>query len=1126
MRSHGTGLLAVLSLSVALHAASAEPAGEVELVDFSKLSPQTAISGDVEYVDGAKGKAAKAVLAKPVVIDMTFGKGANYGAHWQEFDQLVFELNIEGAPLTFAGFITDKETSEAAKDQKWFKRHNFSFKREPGKHRITFPLGALTREQAKGILDAKTIDHAVFSFASDDPAKPATVVINGARLVKGAGSYEVKVLYSFEGNDIGKFVLEDWPEDLKGSSKTSELGEHASHGNKALKLESGSPAGNVQFFGFDGDWSNYDTLAIDIFSTATEPHGVGGWIKNDDKAGWWDRHNFSRIIKPGFNSLKFAIGGIATPANIPKLLDTKKIARFNISVDKRTVFIDNVRLIKGVEEVPVAGLQKFDFGPEESALMPGFKKVTPATMLREGQGWGWAEGATFPRRAAFDINEILGRHRPPDDMCRDFVSPLKATFVTKVPNGKYTVWLMQGPPGNGWGTTFNHRTVVANGITVVDQKFDKESFKKHEFAFQDSEDLPGDDIWEKYINVLFKPSIFEVDVTDGELRLEFDSFSQPWCSMINGMVLWPKTSNEDAVRWLANFNDLRKEQFYAQHFEEIPKPKNTYTPPDDVKQRGYARFIFDPEEPIAVNHVPSAEQLARNSFDLVAAQDESENFGLGVYPLKDCGTLKLVVSDLKGPGGATIPASDVTPLVARYKAMNQLGRESTYTVAVKYLDTIPAEGIAIKTGVTRAFWLSIRTPENVSPGKYTGQVQLNFSAAGTDVVNVALEVYPFKLAEVDFPMGIFCSVPVAQYHLFDPGSEEYWNEWKGILQTAKAHGMTSIDPGITIKLNSYNAGKVDIDFSEADRFMKLAREIGFRQELSGYAINVGIPLKFGHTDFDAAARQLGAETYFDLVKAHFSAVNEHAKANNWLPICFSTGDEYIARSGDPDKMIAHHKILQSAAPGVRFGPCDSVRMGKSPESDAKMLQMLGEVDTWWASMHTPQIAEAIKNGGRRMWMYNTGQNRFIWGAYLTYARKKYDVKGFMQWLFHSGGTYGQFYLGSHNESALGMLYPSTRGFRSTPNWERIHSGCNDHRYFETAYGLMDRAKTAGKGGTEAKALEDMIEGLFSRMTFGNPRADALAAEGKADNPFTPEAIEKFRRTLAEGIIKLQSALDR
>jgi hypothetical protein len=151
-------------------------------------------------------------------------------------------------------------------------------------------------------------------------------------------------------------------------------------------------------------------------------------------------------------------------------------------------------------------------------------------------------------------------------------------------------------------------------------------------------------------------------------------------------------------------------------------------------------------------------------------------------------------------------------------------------------------------------------------------------------------------------------------------------------------------------------------------------------------------------------------------------------------------------------------------------------------------------------------------------------NRFTFGAYMFFARKKFNVQGFFQWVYNGGGTYGNYYFASFNEAHYGVVYPSTRGLRTTPIWERIRAGCNDHRCFETAWRLIEESRKSGKGAAEAKELEALFEKTFARLKFGKADADAITGEGKAENPMDPAGLAALRRSVAAGILKLQAAL--
>ena len=143
-------------------------------------------------------------------------------------------------------------------------------------------------------------------------------------------------------------------------------------------------------------------------------------------------------------------------------------------------------------------------------------------------------------------------------------------------------------------------------------------------------------IQDTYINKLFKAKEFDVKVSDGQLTLDFDAYGAWWCMMLNGMVIFPKSEETDGVRWLANLNDLRKEQYNALHVEDVPPAPAAYDGiTEQDKARGYVAFAHSPDRDIQVNSQPTAAEVTAK-LGLSAAPGEYEDACIGVLPLKDC----------------------------------------------------------------------------------------------------------------------------------------------------------------------------------------------------------------------------------------------------------------------------------------------------------------------------------------------------------------------------------------------------------------------------------------------------------------------------------------------------------
>ncbi len=1057
-----------------------------------------------------------ALDAKGFGMGFSFGRGQNLGGSWSKYDRLVVDIFIEGGPVKVYCYARDDQAKS------YDTRFNLQLSLPEGKRTIEVPLGSMFRGRTTKPLDVDKLEWLSFSFTNGDAAKPATIYLDNIRLVRGSGDFQVKVLYGFEGADTGKYILEDWPEEFKGKSKLTIVEEHAAENRKALKLESNAPAGNVQFTDFGGDWSHFDTLAFDIFNPADKPVSVSGWVMDKPKASFDQRHSWERMLKPGLTTVKLPVGALGTEKG-RRMLDASKIVAFNVAVDRQTIFIDNIRLIKGAEEVPVEGMRKFDFGPATSAVMPGFVGVSSAAEYSNERGLGWVAGGTFHRD--FDISELLNRHRPADDLCRDFCNVEEATFQVDLPNGQYSVWMMMAPPGGSiWRPCFKHRTVTANGTVVLDEQYTAENFKKYEFHFEDAEDLPGDDLWDKYISFFFKPTRFDVDVKDGRLSLDFDGHGERYAAMVCGLVVYPKAQETQAAKWFATLDNTRKEQFNAQHIQTLPpapKPYDKITQEDTA--RGYIRFIHSPDRDVQVNSQPTADEASTRVIELSAAPGQYEDGCVSLLPLKDCGVMKAELTPLKGPGDATLPADAAHLRLIRYKALNH---DAVYTIEAKYLDDFPTAGLDLKKGATRGLRVLAHVPAGAAPGIYSAAIKLAFADGRTDSVPVTLKVWPIKLSEIDFPMGIFCMSPATTYA--ELGSiEDRCKEWKDMIEDARAHGMTSLDLGLPIVLKKIDNGKADIDFSFVDRIMEIAKAAGFKQELMGYWLQTGLKLRPDENASDGIPKAGidGADSYATAVKAYFAAVTAHAREKQWLPITFCADDEFLVHpGGTPEKLGSFYKMLREAAPGVDFNTVDSMVSDAKPELIPAYEKMLKSIDTWGAGLHSPQMAELVKKNCKRFWLYNTGLNRFTFGTYMFFAREKYDVTGFFQWSYGGGGTYSNTYLGSHRESFFGVVFPSSHGLRPTIIWERIRVGATDHQYLQTAWNLVQKAKADGKAPAEAAALEKTIADTFAKLTFGKMNADATAGFDTADNPMAPAQMVAFRNTLAEGIVKLQEAM--
>ena len=102
----------------------------------------------------------------------------------------------------------------------------------------------------------------------------------------------------------------------------------------------------------------------------------------------------------------------------------------------------------------------------------------------------------------------------------------------------------------------------------------------------------------------------------------------------------------------------------------------------------------------------------------------------------------IVATDLKGPGGATIPAGAfemsrvgfIKTVPAQYPVMN---------VGEWPDPLLPMESFEVANPFCQPIWVDVRVPRDAKPGPYSGQIRVNGPHAVA--VNVSLTVWPFEL---------------------------------------------------------------------------------------------------------------------------------------------------------------------------------------------------------------------------------------------------------------------------------------------------------------------------------------------------------------------------------------------
>jgi hypothetical protein len=302
-------------------------------------------------------------------------------------------------------------------------------------------------------------------------------------------------------------------------------------------------------------WDEYDVVRLDVFNPQSQPVNLTVRVDDRRSTDFASRYNGGFTMRPGRNNIELPVHGLQT-SDRSRNLDPSQLSQLFIfapDLPSATVlFLDNFRLERAVQTVTNTGVLAFDFGPRGAPVMEGFVGVSAADRYNKARGYGW-----LPTDRLWEFYDEL-----PDSLCRDFISGDPTTnFITEfdvdVHNGTQQVVVCGQSLLNG-AVHMPARSyrVLANGVEKVRAVVDATNFFTDRFLFRgiDHDWWPGKDVWKEEVLPQFPEYTFSVAVTNGQLRLQFDTMA----------VYWLAIGASDS--WLADIHSQRQREFYDNYF--------------------------------------------------------------------------------------------------------------------------------------------------------------------------------------------------------------------------------------------------------------------------------------------------------------------------------------------------------------------------------------------------------------------------------------------------------------------------------------------------------------------------------------------------------------------------------
>jgi hypothetical protein len=843
------------------------------------------------------------------------------------------------------------------------------------------------------------------------------------------------------------------------------------------------------------DWSGYDYLKMDLYSEAKESFNIDIEISDSKTQDYWTRVNYTTSVLPGKSTLviplkQLYMGEKSRPG---RALDLNSVTRFILNIGnnpKASLFLKKMELVRddSAQKVQFEGLFAFDFGTGSSPLMEGFTAIGPATLYSKGRGYGLKNAKIW---RTFDALQ-------PDPLYQDYMCIESGGLAVDLPNGTYRVFVNIDNPSGYWGEyqIYKKRTILAQGKPVLNETMDFNTLKNKYFRFWNIEDLPTDDTFDKYQKTYFHEKIFDVEVIDGQLYLEFQG--EDVANSVSAVVIYPVSKavqGKEFLKWVEN-----KRRFYFDNsFKRVlhMATGDPLNPSAGDKKRGYIVFHRDPMLDLYPNDTPFKNEIDK-SFSVESFAGQIEPLTLSILPLRDLGQVKVQVSELSGPAGI-IPATAIDTGYVSNRISRVTMEGSVYTLIPRLI--MPSNTIGMPKDVARRFWLTIHTPVDAKPGVYQGKITLTSEHGESSSVPIAVRIRKGTLDLVDLPVGPFGYTIDTPWYADDKEALAFNHEMtlKSLLKM-REYGFTLFSGMPTIQYNVVD-GKQSLDFGTADADMALAKNLGF------LAVNTyGAGLRGVDSQYEDSEqlKNSGISNYSAFVKVIYDAIQQHAQDNQWLPVYWNLVDEPVG-----DDLLRSIKNVQAYRDAFPKGPpfFTGASSFKGNAQNSPHFKLANSFHVVSLNDHDEEGVRLLQKNGTD-WAFYNGANRWTYGEYLYKAAKQFDMKFRLSWHWNISAGDPYYALDSREDdyawfhtNPSGQLIPEV-------SFERLAMGLVDYRMLLT----LKRLAKEQKGTAAAIAAEEIIATRLSKFKLGQRDHDTI---------YSLDDWLLFRHVMADAIESLE-----
>lgn len=515
----------------------------------------------------------------------------------------------------------------------------------------------------------------------------------------------------------------------------------------------------------------------------------------------------------------------------------------------------------------------------------------------------------------------------------------------------------------------------------------------------------------------------------------------------------------------------------------------------------------------------------KKDINLTAWKGERVSAQLVVWTPEALDNLSFIVSDLTS-GKETISKDNVRTGFVRYVMTDELNKDGKggcgYRKSSDYDSTLVADPIdhiastlTVPANATQGGWISVRVPQQVKAGKYTGTVTVKDGDKVLSELKLAVNVKNRTLpasTEWAFHLDLWQNpYAEARYYNVEPFSKEHFDRMRPNMQNYVDAGGKVITASIMHK--PWNGQTYDpfesmvtwlkkadgtwyFDYTVFDKWVEYMMSLGVKKQINCYSM---VPWRLSFQYFDQASNSFkyldvkpGEAAYDEFWGNMLTSFAKHLKEKGWFDITHISMDERPMKD-----MLATLKVIRKADKDFKVSLAGTyhdelvkelhdycIAIGeKFPAEVIKSRKEAGQVTTYYTCCTEPR------------------PNTFTFSApaeaeWLGWFAAKENLDGYLRWALNSwvknplqdsrftawaaGDTY--------------MIYPEGR---SSIRFERLIEGIQSYEKIRILKEEFEK-----KGNKSAIKKIDKILKAFDEFSLEEIPAATVVTKAK-------EAINKY-----------------